>query len=1095
NPATYTGLFDQVRELFARLPGARAAGLTRGHFSFNVELGRCETCEGAGVREVGLHFLGTVESRCERCGGRRFASEVLAVTHDGLNVGEVLELTVEEALRFFQGHRKIERFLRAMDRLGLGYLPLGQPSTTLSGGEAQRLKLAAELARPATGRTLYLLDEPASGLHPADVNALIAALGHLVARGNTVIASEHAPEVIRVADRIVDLGPESGDEGGEIVVTGSPAEVMACRRSWTGRALLDAAMAPSGVDAPGRSDRAAEPPIRLEGVTTHNLKRIDVSIPSNALTVITGVSGSGKSSLAFDTLFAEGQQRFVDCFPTHARRLFTRVGEAELEAAQGLRPAIAIAQVRAATNPRSTVGTVTGVFDDYRLLFSRVGVVHCPVCGSPPSGTGCRRCGGEPRPRPSAADLSPNTDQGACRRCKGLGFETRCVPGRLVSDPSRSLLDGAMAGHRAGRYYGEPHGQHMAILRAVGEAHGIDFSRPYADLEAPARRLAMEGAADRVYDVVWSYRRGRRAGDHRFTSTWKGLLGYVDDEYRRKHSDRRGDALLPLMEEAPCPDCAGARLGPAALAVRFSGLNIAELSSRTADESLAFFRALGHREGWRAAAVDELAADLEVRLERLVDAGLGYLSVDRRTDSLSAGEFQRLRLASQIGRGLTGVVYVLDEPTVGLHPRDTARLIRLLDDLKRAGNTVVVVEHDVDVIRSADHVIDVGPGAGDAGGRIVAQGTIAEIRGAPESSTGRWLRRVEAVGPWSRRALEPGLTVRGATVHNLRGLDVEIPSGGIVAVTGVSGSGKSTLVFDVIAATLAAPAAPGAPGAGQARTHPAPVGCRELVTHAPFDAVVRVTSGARGWESATPATAMGASEPIRELFARTPSAVARGLTRAAFSTQVRGGRCESCEGQGQVRVPMDFLPDVWIRCEECGGRRFVADVLACSWEGRTMAEVLEMTVHEAAGLFASHRTIVVPLALLSQAGLGYLRLGQRTSTLSGGELQRLALARELVTARGSRRLYILDEPTTGLHLDDVDRLLGVLRGLVADGHTVLVVEHNLEVIAGADWVIDLGPEGGAGGGRLVVAGTPEQVAAAAGSHTGRFLERRLSGPL
>jgi excinuclease ABC subunit A len=1104
NPATYTGLSDAIRDLFAARPEAVERGFGKARFSFNVAGGRCEACQGAGVQQVGMHFLGQVDVVCEACGGRRFNDETLEVRYAGLNIDEVLETTVDRASDLFAEHPGASRILASLRALGLGYLRLGQPSTTLSGGEAQRVKLAAELSRPGRGHTLYVLDEPTTGLHAADVEILLHALARLVDQGHSVVTNEHHLDVVRAADRVVELGPGSGRQGGRLVATGTPAEIAADRRSLTGAALRGEFAVPidrarTGLATP---DATAAADIRFTGVRTHNLQIPEVVIPAGRFTIVTGVSGSGKSSLAFETLYGEARNRFTESFSPYARRFLEKPGEAEFESVTGLTPAVAVRQRIPSRNPRSTVGTMTEIADYYRLLFSRAGEYPCPSCGGAAGADAspCPACGWRRPVAMMSTAFSPNAEQGACPDCKGLGEVAECDPERLVTHPERPLLDGAMDGHRTGRFYGERQGQHMAILRAVGSGLGIDFGIQWAALDERDRDVAMQGAGEREFDVEWHYRRGSREGVHRFRSKWIGLAGYVGQEYLRKHADRRGEALEPLMRRVRCRACGGARLKPEALGVRIAGSNIAELQRLTVTESLAFF------DGWRPSArAAALGADIRhevvARLERLRDGGIGYLSIDRPASTLSAGEAQRVRLATEVSTGLTGITYVLDEPTAGLHARDTARLLRLVAGLRDAGNTVVVVEHDLDVVRSADHVIELGPGAGAMGGRVVASGTPAEMAVNQEAPTGRAMaRRVAGVlgaraggGPSPARRLRPGVSLRHATRNNLRDLSVDIPAGGLVAVTGVSGSGKSTLVFDVLApamkATLASPAPQAAVG-GLA----APAAGLAITVHEPFE---RVVVAARDLlpasPSSTPATVTGAWDAIRAAFASTASARALGLTARHFSTNVKGGRCEACEGAGRIRVSMDFLPDVWVGCEACDGRRYSPAALECRLAGRSIADVLEMSVAEARRFFSSQAGVAPVLGLLEEVGLGYLRLGQGADTLSGGERQRLALAADIGGGAAGPFLYLFDEPTTGLHPEDVVRLMAVLDRLIGAGHSVIVVEHDLDVVAAADYVVDLGPEGGDGGGRLVAAGTPLEVARTADSWTGRALLSRAGG--
>ncbi|MEN6312215.1 MAG: excinuclease ABC subunit UvrA [Acidobacteriota bacterium] len=1068
NPATYTGLSDRVRDLFAALPEARRRGWDKGRFSFNVKGGRCETCQGAGLIQIGMHFLGDVEVVCPDCGGRRFNDETLEVACRGRTISDILDMSVAEAASFFDGERSIGRILEVMVRLGLGYLKLGQSSTTLSGGEAQRIRLASELSRPESGKTLYVLEEPTTGLHPHDVKNLLGSLQELVDKGNTIIAIEHDPEFIVAADFVLDLGPGSGAEGGRVVVSGPPEAVAAEPASLTGRALR-ARGGIGGRPAPGRRELPAPlapaDPIRLAGVTTHNLKAIDVSIPFNRLTVVCGPSGCGKSSLAFDTLFAESLERYIESFSTYVRGLIAKGERPDVVSCRGLTPPIAVSPKAAAHHPRSTVGTMTEIYDYYRLLFSRAGELPEGASG-----------GGKPL---AASLFSFNHEQGACGRCKGLGRLTVCDPDLLVTDPDKPLTDGALDGTKTGRFYGERHGQYVAALAAAGRAAGIDFGVPYSELGAEARRVAMRGTGDRIYDIVWSYKRKARSGDFKFKGPWKGFANLVDEEYERKHADDRGRAMLGLMKDEPCPACGGARLRPEALAVTFLGMNIAALSALTAAEAIRLFEDEGRRTGRgdRARAVTEaVRAEILRRLRLMSDVGLGYLAIDRRSATLSGGEAQRLRLAGELGARLSGVSYILDEPTAGLHPRDTERLIALLRDLARRRNTVVVVEHDPAVIGAADHVIDMGPGAGRAGGRIVAEGTPAEVAANPLSPTGRYLsagRPSPAGLPGTPR---PGLRIAGARANNLRSIDVEIPSGVLTAVTGVSGSGKSSLVFDVLRASAAA---------GR------PVGCSAVEGLGRFSGVVQVDqAGLAASSRGIPATYAGFFDTIRTLFASEAAAESRGFGKAHFSFLTKEGRCETCGGAGKTSVSMDFLADVQMPCETCGGARYRPEVLEIAYRGKTIADVLALTAVEAKEFFAGRAAIERPLGLLEEIGLGYLAIGQPLDTLSGGEAQRLRLAAGLMRPAAGACLYLFDEPTTGLHFTDIERLLGVFGRLIGHGHTLVVIEHDLQVIEAAHHVIDLGPEGGEGGGTVVAAGSPGDIAAEPRSFTGAALRTR-----
>ena len=1076
NPATYTKLFDIIRDIFAALPESRGKGWDKGRFSFNVPGGRCETCEGAGIQQIGMHFLGDVFVTCEECGGRRFNDKTLAVTLRGKNIHDILEMPVAEAQDFFKDQQKINRYLKTLLDLGVGYIALGQAATTLSGGEAQRVKLAAELCRPATGKTLYILDEPSTGLHSVDIKVLLESLNYLVDKGNTVITVEHHPDFIKTADWIIDIGPESGSRGGELVAAGTPEEVARCEQSFTGAFLRQIL---SGI-TPQKSHRKKAPAginesIRLKGVSTHNLKNIDVEIPLNKLTVVTGVSGSGKSSLAFDTLFAEGQKGFLSSFSTYARRLLANLPQADVESSSGLTPTIAVSRKSAAGNPRSTVGTLTEIYDYYRLLFARAGQAHCPKCGKKLNDSACGDCGFTGVKTLLARMFSFNHHQGACTLCKGLGVITVGDPEKLVSHPRRSLFSGAMDGTKTGKFYGDPHGRYTAILQAVGRDRGLDFSLPWQELSQEARDIAMYGSAEKRYTVTWEFKRKNRVGEHTFESNWPGFVNYVNEEYERKHADKRGDTMLPVMKNETCPRCRGDRLKPEFLSVYFADIDISQLSEKTVNESIDFFGRVTTVVPERDLIIsEELRREISKRLTFLRDMGLDYLTLDRGAAALSGGEAQRLRLAGQLGSGLTGVTYVLDEPTIGLHSRDTQRLLALLRKLRDEGNTLVVVEHDADIIGSADHIIDLGPGPGKEGGRVVACGSVAEVAENPASPTGRYLRNPHAIQvPRQRRVLGKGIRIKGARANNLAGFNIEIPGSGIIALTGVSGSGKSSLLFDVLAASAASRHA---------------VGCDSIAGFERFSAVVTMNRQGLGiGPLSTPATYTGLFDKIRDLFAQGERARSRDYKKSRFSFNIKGGRCETCRGTGEIRVSMDFLADIRSPCEECIGKRYNEATLECKYNGKNIAEVLDFTAVEALDFFSGHEDICIILERMAAVGLGYLRLGQPTDTLSHGEAQRLKLVSELLKGKKERNLYLFDEPTTGLHFEDVRRLLVLFNQLVESGHTIIVIEHHPDIIKCADWLIDLGPEGGDRGGRVVGSGTPEQVAQIPHSPTGQLL--------
>ncbi len=1047
NPATYTKLGDHLRDLFAALPASKAQGWKKGRFSFNVAGGRCEACQGAGYQQVGMHFLGDVEIVCDACNGQRFNEDTLAVKFQDKSIYEVLELSVAEALDFFRGQDKTQNILKTLHELGLGYIKLGQRSTTLSGGEAQRIKLAAELANTTTAHTLYILDEPTIGLHNADVKVLLESLLGLVKNNNTLVVVEHHPGVIAAAGHLIELGPGSGNDGGQLVFQGSPDELLQKAKTLTALALRTWLSPTKEITPPQIAGSEKSTGIQFKGITTHNLKNLNIEIPANKITVITGVSGSGKSSLAFDTLYAEGRNRFMESFSPYVRAQIGMEAKADFAEVEGLTPVVAISRQGMKTGSRSTLGTMTGIYDLYRLLFSR--------CAHHSNKTTA----------PFSSLFSFNHQHGACKSCDGLGEIIVADVEKLISHPEKSLGNGAMDGHKWGKFYGDPFGQYIHTLLAVGQGLGFDYDKSWNDLSEKEKQVAMYGTGDENYEITWKYKRGKREGEHHFKGQWQGFVNLVNLEYRRKHADKRGDSMLAIMKHEICPACNGARLNDEALKYSIAGKNISDLSDLSVDKAIDFFEDYEKQETQTSHlnTSKQLRSEILQKLRYLNDLGLAYLSVSRNASTLSGGELQRVRLASQVGNGLTGVTYVLDEPTVGLHSRDTAKLMEIIYPLRDAGNTVVIVEHDPEVMLAADHLIELGPEAGENGGHLIAKGTPQEMMQNPQSPIGNYLAKA-AHDTFAVEVSEDefpeikSIQIKSAFAHNLKNLDIKIPLGKMVCISGVSGSGKSTLVFDVIAASASADKA---------------MGCKAIEGLEQFAAIVQVNQQALSTSQLSNAlTFTGIFDWIRDLFAKTQEAKQLQLKKTHFSFNTKGGRCEKCQGQGKIRISLDFVSDVWIPCDECQGLRYQPQILQCTIAGKNINDVLEMTLAQAQEFFGFDKKICEALALLAEVGLGYLKLGQATSTMSGGELQRLKLAKELMQCTQGQKLYLLDEPTTGLNFSDVEQLLCLFRKLTDQGNTLLIIEHNQDVIEQCDWLITLGPEGGEKGGELISAGRP-----------------------
>jgi excinuclease ABC subunit A len=925
--------------------------------------------------------------------------------------------------------------------------------------------------------------------------------------------------------------------------------------------------------------------IVIRGASEHNLKRIDLRLPRNRFVVLTGVSGSGKSSLAFDTLFAEGQRRYVESLSAYARQFLEQMEKPDVESIDGLSPAISIEQKTTSKNPRSTVGTVTEIYDYLRVLFARAGRPHCWSCGKPiasqsvqqivdsvlalPEGSRVQvlapivrgrkgtykkelreaaakgfvraRVDGEVRDLSEEIDLdkqrkhtieivvdrltvhadlrgrladsvetaleaasglvtvtvdrredlvfsrhlacpdcgvsvpelaprmfSFNSPYGACTDCDGLGVKRAFDRDLLLRDAGKTLRDGALAWGDANWF--------QVLESSLFRAFKIAPSTPYGALPAGFRKILWDGAGEREFEFRWKGKSSVYAWKRR----WEGILPLLERRYRETDSESRREDLERFMSSHPCPACSGARLRKESLAVRVGGRNIAEHVAMSVAKALRFYDSLSFEPREEAIAAPVLK-EVRERLGFLANVGLGYLTLDRSSATLSGGEGQRIRLATQIGSRLTGVLYILDEPSIGLHQRDNRRLLDTLLAMRDLGNTVIVVEHDEETIRSADWVVDLGPGAGELGGEVVAEGPPSAIEANPRSLTGAYLSGRERIAVPDRRRSGNGRTLRveGATEHNLKNVSVDFPLGTFTCVTGVSGSGKSTLVNEILHRALARALheAEGLPGAH-----------RRIRGIEHVDKVIDIDQSPIGrTPRSNPATYVGLFTPIREMFSQVPESRARGYKPGRFSFNVRGGRCEACEGDGVLKIEMHFLPDVYVTCDTCHGRRYNRETQEILYKGRNIADVLDMTVHQGLEFFQAVSQIREKLQTLQDVGLGYIRLGQPATTLSGGEAQRIKLSKELSRRATGRTVYLLDEPTTGLHFDDIRKLLSVLGRLVDQGNTVIVIEHNLDVVRTADWVIDLGPEGGDDGGQVVAAGTPEEIARVAESRTGAFL--------
>jgi excinuclease ABC subunit A len=1260
NPASYVGAWDVVREIFALSPVARERSYTASKFSFNSGDGRCPSCGGSGFEHVEMQFLSDVYLRCSDCDGKRYRPEILEVRierryPDGrfvtLNVADVLDLTVSEASQLFAHDREVIRALQPIVDVGLEYVKLGQPVPTLSGGEAQRLKLAGFLAgnvskgkpkptvasisrQPLALRahrgTLFLLDEPTTGLHFDDIAKLMRALRKLIEAGHSLIVIEHNLDVIRSADWLIDLGPEGGEAGGWLVAEGPPEVVREHPGSHTALALRDYEKAMGQVHAvqevrakAWKSRPVPSSLIQIVNARENNLQSLSVDIPRGKFNVVTGVSGSGKSTLAFDILFNEGQRRYLESLNAYARSIVQPAGRPEVDAVYGIPPTVAIEQRLSRGGRKSTVGTTTEVWHFLRLLYVKLGIQHCVHDGAAVMPQSAESIAAQllknyrgqhigllaplvinrkgvyteladwARPRGYThlridGEFLPTTGFPRIDRFKEHTVELPVADMR-VSPANEAALRQAL---KTALEHGKGVVHVLAPLDGLADAMSVGHSTAQIGrLLAFSTQRACPVCATSYPELdprLFSYN-----SKHGWCPDCVGTGVALTREQRKVFDDsvmddadkgREQSFAEPDVDEVldtVCPSCQGTRLNSQARAVRlgqFSALIASDKADQVSQVSEAVSWAITDIaslsvtdiRGWitqlqlsgrDAEIARDLVPEIKSRLEFLEDVGLGYLTLDRGAPTLSGGEAQRIRLAAQLGSNLQGVCYVLDEPTIGLHARDNQILLSALGKLSERGNTLVVVEHDEDTIRRADHIIDIGPGAGKRGGRVVAQGTVADLSAAPESLTGRYLlqairhplqlrretapydaaavdagpvalaapakklsakakaaallaRAAEAslsanaerqAGPVAVNPNTPWITVTGAKLHNLQDVSVAVPLNRLVAVTGVSGSGKSTLARDVLLTNVQAAVQQRSTKAGrdadEAGRHPAWLGCSSVSGYRLVDRVLEVDQTPIGkTPRSCPATYIGFWDTIRKLFADTLEAKARAYAANRFSFNTGEGRCPTCEGAGVRTIGMSFLPDVKVICETCHGARFNPETLAVSWRGKSIGEVLRMEVDEAVEFFASMPGIAHPLQLLKDVGLGYLTLGQPSPTLSGGEAQRMKLVTELskvrddITRRGQKAphtLYVLDEPTVGLHMADVEKLIHVLHRLVNGGHSVVVIEHDLDVIAEADWVIDLGPDGGNAGGQVVASAPPEALVQL-GTHTGLALKPVLA---
>lgn len=1140
NPATYIKLFDEIRDLFSQLPESIAFGYKPGRFSFNVKEGSCPHCSGMGMVKIDMDFLEDEWTTCTHCQGKRFDEKTLSILYKGKNIHDVLEMPVAEAAEFFASIPAIKTKLETLLRVGLDYIRLGQPSPTLSGGEAQRIKLAKELSRPSTGKTVYILDEPTTGLHFHDINKLVDILQSLVSRGNTVAVIEHNIDLVKTTDWIIELGPEGGAGGGELIAEGPP-EKIAKGKTATGWALQEHFQA-----APPTPPAKPIEHIVVEKTSQNNLKEVSVTIPRGKITLCTGPSGSGKSSFAFETVYAEGQRRYVESMSPFARQFIDQMPKPKVEQIEGLSPAIAIEQKSHAGNPRSTIGTMTEAYDFLRILYAYLGTAYAPETGVKIEAISKEYVVEKLLEIPNTRlhILSPIRlqkesfdqlkerlqKQGYLRiRLNNTYYELdepipfdasrknslflvidRCIANpdnrkRLLEAIEHAAAQGslivdaegkdlffnlAFADPTTGKSYpsitphtfsfNTEHGMCPDCL-GLGFQYGIELSRellamsPIALLKSLWQETTSRAAVQMVEKLLEKYDIDPDEALKKLPSsqlqlflqgpmewknfTWLGL-NHVLGKAAKIRSDFR-DLFSPLLTQTTCLSCKGSRLNALARHVKIDTLSIADFCHLSIDEALAFLQ-----KQTPPSFLEEPFRQLHHRLHFLQAIGLGYLSLDRSAPTLSGGETQRIRLSRQLGSGLTGCLYVLDEPTIGLHPKDNELLNQALLKLRDMGNTLLLVEHDPLTIKIADTILDFGPKAGQQGGKIIAQGTLPQILKNPHSLTGGYLSgRLKVPLPEKRRKAKTHYTLKNCQLHNLKNFDIDIPIGLFSCITGVSGSGKSTLIHDLLKPKIA-----------------------KTLDASPFDKLISLDQNPLGQTSRSDvSTYVDLLTPLRHLFAALPAAAAKGLQAKHFSFNHRRGMCPTCYGLGTKSIQLQFLPAVKTTCEACQGYRLNPLSLSIHYKGKHLGHILKMTVQEARPFLDAFPKIVRILDTLIAVGLDYLQLGQEIATLSGGEQQRIRLSRELSKRSSGKTLYLFDEPTIGLHSDDIVKLLAIFQQLASRGNTLVVIEHNLDVITNADYIFDLGPGAGLHGGHLIAHGTPEQLKANPTSITGTYL--------
>lgn len=1171
NPATYIKVLDEIRDLFADLPESKVRGYNKGHFSFNVKEGSCPYCKGLGKVKVDMDFMEDEWTVCQQCKGMRFDPEILSVKFKDHSINDVLEMEVGTAIDLFEAIPHIASKLKLLKEVGLDYLHLGQSSTTLSGGESQRIKLAKELCKKATGKTLYILDEPTTGLHFHDIQKLLTLLQNLVDLGNSVVVIEHNMDFVKTSDFLIDIGPGAGEKGGKIIGYGPP-EKIALKNSPTGLALKSAFEEKTLIGQKLEKIHHEKSSLIITNATTHNLKNLSLEIPLNKINIFTGPSGSGKTTLAFDTIFAEGQRRYLEALPLYTREFIKQLPKAEVEKVENMPPCIALEQKKHGANPRSTLGTITEIYDHLRILYSHMGTAYCPETkeeiktisktyvaqkalkefkneklqilapikffkfedftllkerlnrqgflrirlnneyyelddeipynkslknelllvvdrlmvteDSKPRlleaiESAAKIAGGEiilalPKkdyyfnltfacestgksyPPITPQTFSFNSEAGMCLDCGGLGYTFGL---NLSSD----LFEYSISDFMQILFNSD-----IKIVKNYFRSLKIDLDEPLKNLSKEFQNLILMGDK-KIYK------------ENNLSFSWRGISTLLS--ILAKHSNHFiRESLIPLMQENTCVSCKGKRLNPLAKNVLIKGKSIIDFCSMDIKEAYNFSTKLSTDKKF----LQETLSNINKNLKFLIDIGLGYLSLDRSAPSLSGGELERVYLAKHLGSGLTNCLYILDEPTIGLHPYNCDLLIKALKNLKDLNNTLIVVEHEETLIEEADNIFDFGPKAGREGGQIIAKGTLEEIKNDPNSITGLYLSGKKQISyPEKRRETKEFIEIKNASLHNLKNISIKIPKNVITSISGVSGSGKSTLINYVLK--------PAVLECIKQRTDNIDLGFAKISNLSSIENLIVINQHFLGNSLRSDVSTYSEIMPlVRQFFSELPLAKAKGMKPRYFSYNHRKGMCPTCFGFGYKKIDLQFLPSVQVNCPACNGYKLNSRSLEIKYKNKHIGQILDLTVEEALDFFSSFPKIIRKLSTLAATGLHYLKLGQPISTLSGGERQRLKLSKELSKRSTSKTLYLLDEPTIGLHSSDIEKLVIIFQQLAQKGASLIIIEHNMDILLNSDYVIDLGPYSGKEGGEIMCYGTPEEVAKDKKSYTARYLRKKLS---